>query len=369
MTKTVESKKSRFSKVAKEAQKVLRKFEEYEQTKPEQLLLFEFLDPKDSAYSNTVELYDSTPKYDYSRSKVVEPVKKREFEYRGRPYRVTIFPSKIEGKDGRYYDCYPSQREELVEDALRKIACEGSGLLLNNEAGVPFTLYQLQQELSKRGHGYNLTSIKEALFVCRGTRIVISNPDGTAVIDSNIFTALGLSTKDQSKQERDNSKGFVIFNPLVTKSILEKTFRRLNYEKAMEYKSAIARQLHKRLSHVWKQASTYRDGHYSILASTLIRDFGLTVYPDFRNNLREIEKALDEMIYSNPVEDDKKKKGWVLDKYSIEKRYSATRGRKRVVDALITLVPTNNFTVEMMHANNRSKEIQGEIQSHKNRYR
>ena len=43
-------------------------FEQYDQTKPLQLVLFE-LDPKDRDYSQTVELYDFIPKYNWGKPK------------------------------------------------------------------------------------------------------------------------------------------------------------------------------------------------------------------------------------------------------------------------------------------------------------
>lgn len=43
-----------------------------------------------------------------------------------------------------------------------------------------FTLYKLQKELSKMGHGYNLNEIKEAIQVCRGATLECISDDGEA---------------------------------------------------------------------------------------------------------------------------------------------------------------------------------------------
>jgi hypothetical protein len=39
----------------------------------------------------------------------------------------------------------PSDREEHIEDALRKLVISGNGAFLSGKAGVNFTMYELQQ--------------------------------------------------------------------------------------------------------------------------------------------------------------------------------------------------------------------------------
>lgn len=105
---------------------------EYDQSRPTQLTLFELLLPQEKGLSNTIELYDFIPKYHWGKVERIggEFLRslEREFECRGQKYKVKIRPASIEDKDGkeRYY--YPSKREELVEDALRKFVAEGQGI-------------------------------------------------------------------------------------------------------------------------------------------------------------------------------------------------------------------------------------------------
>ena len=138
-----------------------KKLEEYNRCKPVQLSLFEFIEPDQKQYSNTIELYDAIPKYYWRQDKNTNNTTKtqlieREFKHKGTEYTVTIQPTILKGKDGNHKVYYPNQREELVEDALRKLACEGSGIFLDDHAGVTFTLYQLQQELKQMGHTYSI---------------------------------------------------------------------------------------------------------------------------------------------------------------------------------------------------------------------
>jgi hypothetical protein len=111
----------------------------------------------------------------------------REFECRGVKYKIQISPASIVDPDGveRYY--YPSKREELVEDALRRLATTEKGLFLDDKAAVTFTLYQLQQELKANGHSYSITQIKDALLICKKTNITVSTEDGKAIFVSNLL--------------------------------------------------------------------------------------------------------------------------------------------------------------------------------------
>jgi hypothetical protein len=340
-------KKDKTKEKAKNLPEKPKKLEEYEQSKPEQLTLFELMLPKQKEYTNTIELYDFIPKYHWGKTERINDKfldsLERKFECRGIRYKVKIRPASIEDTDGveRYY--YPSKREELVEDALRKFAVEGQGLFLDEQAGVTFSLYQLQQELQHNGHSFSKTEIKDALLICARTNITVSTEDGQAILVSNLFETLGLQTREDWKGTGQKSKAFVRFNSLVTQSIKHRTFRQLNYEKVMSYSSVIARQLHKRMSHHYTQASFAAP--YSILLSTIIRDFGLTEYAQLRDNLRQVEIALKEM----------QEKDVVL-QYQIEKTIDKT-SRNKLTDAKIIILPTLPFSSEITYANKRQADI------------
>ncbi len=324
-----------------------KRLEEYDQAKPAQLTLFEMLLPNEREFSNTVELYDFIPKYHWGKvqrinGKFLDSLE-REFECRGINYKVKIRPASVEDSDGveRYY--YPSKREELVEDALRKFVAEGQGVFLDEQAGVTFSLYQLQEELKRNGHSYSKDQIKDALLICARTNITVTSENGTSVFVSNLFETLGLQTRDDWKAKEQKSRAFVRFNSLVTKSITSRTFRQLNYEKVMSYKNIVARQLHKRMSHHYIQASIVNP--YHILLSTIIRDFGLTQYTQLRDNLRDVQTALDEM---------KEKK--ILLSYQVEKTLENSK-RNKLIDAKFTLIPDPLFTSEIISANKLQAKI------------
>lgn len=331
-----------------------KRLEDYQQSEPLQLSLFRLLDLKPAdqpRYSNTIELYDFMPKYHWGKVERIGGeflrVLEREFECRGTKYKITVAPAVIKDKDGvnRYY--YPSKREELVEDALRRLATTEKGVFLDDRAGVTFTLYQLQQELKKNGHSYSIKEIKDSLFICNRTSITVTTDDGAAVLGSNMFETLGLQTREDWKETGKKQKAFVRFNSLVTESIKKGAFRQLDYEKVMSYSSVIARQLHKRMSHHFTQASLTT--RYEIKLSTIIRDFGLAEYARPSLNLAHVLKALDEM-----------KEKSVIVSYEVQKTLDHAN-RNKITDAKFTLTPHPFFSVEARKINDRQGTIRRQL--------
>lgn len=312
--------------------------------KAEQLPLPFIFEKPEPNYSNTIELYDAVPKYFWGRIAMKDRKSgqfldsiKRQFEFRGIMYRVKITPARIEEK-GVDMDYFPGEKEELVEDALRKMACDGKGLYLDHQAGVVFTLYELQQELKARGHNYNINQIKTAILVCRGTSIRLESDSGDSVLESQLFETVGLQTQEAWKGQGKKTKCFVRFNQLVTRSIRAKTYRQLNYDTCMSYGKALSRWFHKRMSHIFIQASF--QNKYSILLSTIIRDSGMKQYKELRNNLRDTKAALDEMKKMGVV------KGYTEDKIM--------DGRK-IADVKFTITPGIKFINDMKKANTTKK--------------
>lgn len=317
-----------------------KEFEKLEKSKPLQLMLFE-LDPKDKDYSQTIELYDFIPKFNWGKSKRIEGeflrTIKREFECRGKQYHLTLMPARIEdGKNGSK-EYYPSQREELVEDALRKMMTEGQSMMLDGEAGISFTLYQLQKELSENGHTYSYDELKDAIRVLNGTDLILKDEAGTTEAAFSPIESYGFAG------EGKETRTFVRFSPLVTNSIKAGSFRMINYDKAMSLKSVIARQLHKRMSHHYIQASLTNP--YDIMLTTIIRDFGLTLQRRIQYNLDEVEIALGIMKEKN-----------IIINFKIEKVFEL-KPRRKLVDAKIFLQPHPHFIDDIIKANKNAKRI------------
>lgn len=321
-----------------------KKFQEYEQSKPIQLKLFENNLGLEKKYSNTIELYDTLPKYFYGNQEKIKtakgdflPILERKFEYQGIKYSINISPAGLLDKNGKTVHYYPSQREELVEDVLRKIACEGRCLFLDEYMGYSFSLYEIQQELQKTGHGYNLNEIKDALNICAGSIIEIKSEDGTISLKSAIFSSLGL------KGINNHTQSFIRFNPLVTKSINEKTYRQLNYPRYMSHKKMLSRWLHKRLSHYFTQASEKHQ--YQIKLTTLVTNSGMNAHKQITNTRTQIISSFKELIKNN-----------VLEHYEFQNLYDGSR-KNKITDIKFTLYPHKNFINDVIKANLKRKKL------------
>lgn len=333
-----------------------KKLEGYDHSKPYQLEFFELAEPENQHYSNTIELYDAIPKYVWRSQKRdsagnLQTVK-RDFRHKKTDYTVIIQPSSIEQKDGSFIDIYPGQREELVEDALRKLACTGRGIFLDDHASVTFTLYQLQQELKKMGHTYNLNEIKEAITVCAKSNMELKTKNGQSLLISTFFDTVGLKTQEDWKGLGKKTMAYIRFNPLVTESIKKRSFRLLNYDKSMSYRRVLARWMHKRLSHNYVQASLREP--YTIKLLTIIRDSGVHRYNSLRNHVVKVTDALDEM-----------KEKQILSSFQMEK---VLDGRK-IIDAKFTLYPHPSFVSEVIESNKRrEKSSPQELEAFYKRY-
>lgn len=326
--------------------------EEYSQNIPSQLELFNIKDSdvtNKENYSQSIKIYDIMPKYYFGnmeRKKIDDiealPNLIREFEIKDSMYSLTISPASLTDKNtGKTIHYYPSQREELVEDAIRRLATQRQGIFLDDDAAVKFTFYELAAELKRMGHGYKIDQIKQAIEVCSNSIIKVSTKSGNEVSGSSpIFPFVTMETKEDGAEK---NRVIVMFHPLVTKSIKDRTYRLVNYRKLMSYKTSLARWIHRRISYNITQASVKKS--YPILMSTIIRDSGMKSYQKNSNALRQICKSFDEM-----------KELDVLEKYDVEKRF---KGRK-IEDVLFNLYVTSSFEKDAIKANGINNEEMNE---------
>lgn len=336
----IQQNKKRMIKPQRKKREKTKKFEQIEISKPIQFSLFE-LEPEEDGYSQSIELYDFMPKYVWGKLNRVEGLFlkriERKFECRGKSYTIKIDPAKVENPDGEARDYFLGKKEELVEDALRKLMTERQSLLLDGEAGIAFTLYQLQHELKERGHSFDYDQLKESLEILRKVDIEIESEDKETRFFFSPIETLGL------KGQNGETQTYVRFSQFVTHSIKSGTYRLMNYDKIMGYRSVIARQLHKRMSHHFTQASLTES--YEILLTTVIRDFGLTPQKRLQQNLVEVENAIEEMKQNN-----------VILSCKVSKIFDS-KPRTKLIDAKFKFQPHFDFIADMKRANARAKKV------------
>ncbi|SMF97436.1 hypothetical protein SAMN02949497_0465 [Methylomagnum ishizawai] len=302
--------------------------------------------------SNTFDLWDSLPRYAVSRQQMTKIRKEKgflglqqiTFQYRGRPFEVRIQAARIfDEKTRTETDYYPSANEELIEDALRKIATEQRNAFFdrpNYRSGVVFTLHMLREELRKRGHARSYQQIVLSLNILARSNIEIRAVDakgGEGFTVSSYFS--GLSAVSRSKLSEDpEAKWIVQFHPLITQAMDALDYRQFNYAQMMAYTTQLARWLHKQLSLKFTFASMVTT--FEIRYGTVKRDSALLEgYQQQRQAVAALDAALEEL-----------KAGGVLMDF---KKQPMTGTRGRLEDVVYTLTASRDFVAQTKAANKR----------------
>jgi hypothetical protein len=300
--------------------------------------------------SNAIDLWDSIPRYSVSRRAMDKarkaqgmlPLLKVDFHYKGSPFKAVIRPARIEQKDGTTKEYYPSANEELVEDALRKIAADQQSGFFdkpNYRSGVVFSLHMLREELKRRGHTRSYQEIVLSLDILSLSIIDIRTADDKEIKDvtrSPFFPGLAAVSRHRLAQDPD-AKWVVQFHLLVTQAIDALTYRQFNYAQMMSYSTQLARWLHKQLSLKYTFANLFTpfEMRYSTIRrdSNLLEGYGLE---------RKAVAALDAAFADLKLH--------VL----MDVKKQETRGpRGKLLDVVYTLVPSPDFVAQMKAANKR----------------
>jgi len=291
-------------------------------------------------YSTTTELYDIVPKYihdDVEKLRTSDGLLKpitRNFVFKKQEMVLNIIPAYLFDKQK---SCFPSVREEIIEDVLKKLATDpAKNEFLDNRLSVRFTLYELWKELKQIKHEYSYAQIRESLQILAKTNLEISNSDDKISFCSNMFETLGRincnSKEEDEISEEEYSKKviyFVRFNSLVSESIKNKTWRIINYKQCMSYKKVVSRWLHKRISNMFLIGDVKVP--YHILLSTIIRDSGMAEYKQLRDSKRHVISCLEEMIEVGSI-----------DRYEIETIFDEYKQNK-IKDVKFLLYVSQSF--------------------------
>ncbi len=310
-------------------------------------------DTERAQLSNTFDLWDSVPRYSMSRQQMTKIRKEKgflslqhiPFQYRQNPFEVRIQAARIyDEKTKTETDYYPSSNEELIEDALRKIAAEQQRNAFfdksNYRSGVTFSLHMLREELDRRGHARSYQQIVLSLNILAGSMIEIrtmNDDEGEGFTKSGYFSGLAAVSKNKLIED-PKAKWIVQFHPLVTQAMDTLTYRQFNYAQMMSHQTQLARWLHKQLSLKFTFASL--TSQFETRYSTIKRDSALlNSYTRERDGITKLDAAWEELKSSGAL-------------MKIEKQEVLGK-RGKLEDVIYNLTASLDFISEMKAANKR----------------
>lgn len=268
-----------------------------------QLSLFESPDARQANYT---ALFDLAPRYMQrsSRNKgsaYLDGVS-REFSFNGEKYGLTITPARIKDASGAERDELPGEREQLVEDVIRKLASNRVRLGEQNEVLTTFSVYSICNELSRHKHTFSKTEVKEALQVLHRSIIEITkvNEDGgkkkKAIVSASVFPALYL------KDDNDpNAQSYVQLNPFLADAIKSLAFDQVDYEWMMQIKGQMTRWVFKNISLTLAATDTEAE-LMEIKASDIAMNYG-SQWSRWRDMLAQVHKSIQQLVKVDMITD------------------------------------------------------------------
>ena len=315
---------------------------------PQYDLFSQFVTNDKDKVSNTVEVWESIPKYFFTPRQVeklrtptghADPFE-WSYNYNDHDYKVEIQPALIKQKNGKYKAFFPSVTEELVEEALKKILSDqryGHHDPKNVETWVRFSLSMIRAELKARGRSRDIAQIKHAIDVMKKCNLTIFKEEKELWSGSILQDLVTIGRKEYL--EDTNAQHIARLPLLVSHAINQLGYRQFNYDRLMSCDEQLTRWLYKQLIHRFRQAGYMNSYHF--MYTNLERDSGLLQQGRSNDNRRKVTAALDELVSRG-----------VLMSYEAEIR----REGRKIADVKYTLRATTDFVAEQKAANKRGSD-------------
>jgi hypothetical protein len=311
---------------------------------PQLDLFSRFLSNNTNKVSNTIEIWESIPKYFFTPRQVEQlrtstgHADPYEWEYMrdDKQYKVEIQPALIKGKDGNFKAYFPGTTEEIVEEALKKILShQHYGVHDSSSARtwVRFSLGMIFKELKSQGRTRSLDQIKHAITVMNKSMITVCN-NKQEIWSGAILQDLVTVGREEYLEDTDSHH--VARLPLfISHSINQLDYRQFNYERLMSCKEQLSRWIYKTMINKFTHAAV--DNNYHFRYATL-KNSGLLQQAREIDNRRKVIAALNEL----------QKKG-VITFYETKE----TKKGRKIVDVIYTVHPSLEFSKEQKAANRR----------------
>ncbi len=298
--------------------------------------------------SNSIELWDSIPKYFFT-PKQMEKLRTleghadpytRKYEYKEVNYIVKFQPALIEQPNGGYKAFFPGNTEDLVEEALKKILSKQSYGIHDpqkKETWVRFTLGMIQKDLKSRGKERNIKEIKHAIKVMSSCVLTWGFDDDIEIWNGAILQ--DLVTVGRKEYLADLDAHHVARLPIfITTAINDLDYRQFNYDRLMGCNAQLSRWIYKLLINRFIQAGGINP--YNFLYSDL-KNSGLLQQGRECDNRKKVISAFEELKARNVV---------------LELKQEERKNKGKIIDVKYTVIATLAFTSEQKAANLRKRD-------------
>jgi hypothetical protein len=321
--------------------------------------------------TNTIELFDALPLYQlqaYSAS--TDTPRIEQIEFRKRQITATVKPAGIV-RDGRMVYTFAGTREQLVEAVLRKMVSEPGEHVefVESSSGVRIpslrtTPAAIRRRLEAIGHGFKLSEVREALEILGNTKFSLTIIDGHETVDLEGENAIiGRSHRTpRADTTGERSREIITLHPLVVKSIVDRTYRQLDWQKFTTLKRPGARWLYARVMHHFtgvQSGGGMFSAPYNIDLETILSSSGMRRYrtaggvPVIKDNVRQVRLDLGELRDAGVLDQlkpyvERTRKG----------REKGKRGPERVVGAVWELFVSAETASAIIDTNRRMKKTE-----------
>jgi len=327
----------------------------------EQLSLFRKFVANDVADStNTIELWESIPKYFFTKE-LVKKIRRPDggadpFKWKytkdDNVYEIMIKPAILEEKDGSFTAEFPGLDEELVEEVLKKIFIDRPELGFHEstqmETWVRFNIYMIRMELKRNKKTRNATQIRRSIEIMSGTIITV-HTNGRLLFQSSILSDLLDATKRRDTkanplpsiigEEKEKNTFWAARLPtLVSVAINKLEFRQSSYKVIMGGENQLTRWLYRKLVNNFLQASA--DNTYNFMYLKIKNESALLQASE-RNNRAKMLASLNELIDLG-----------VIQEFDAEEKKQGVK----IVDIKYTIVTTPQFIKDQKASNLRDKK-------------
>lgn len=317
--------------------------------------------------SNAISIWDVLPRFAGERLNQLDALPDAfecEFELAGERCKMVLTPgtsyrlvatedgaASLESGSSRRR--YPGAREQAVEQALIKIACDQAEAL-EVDGGetvyqVSFSIKAIQNVLRTQGTTYNHTHVREALDILSSSVMTLYDSKGVHVRRRPMLPGFDCISPSGKATRSPLAQWVAQLHPIVANSIRNAAYRQFNLTQFLGRKSFSAYLLKQIVLHATNISDTIP---HRVTYSELRQLTAGLNYQRPRDGILHLEREIKRMVDSGS-----------LSRYEREDIMNTGRtiGRPGVIDAVFKLYPGTGLLKDIMAASRRNEMIERQL--------